>query len=112
MSDDVVTIVKIGAEGGSITLEGRRDAAHGWQFRLATNERAMWDMLGEKPSPQEEGPWVSSWKEALTLLERYPWPRLHPLVVHPEFREAVLTAIGKHAEGGPERVRLWRDELD
>ena len=29
----VETILKIGAEGGSITLQGQRDVAGEWQFR-------------------------------------------------------------------------------
>ena len=108
----IETIVEIGGEGGSITLEGRRDAAGGWQFRLATNESAMWAMLDEEPPPQEEPKWVSTWAEALTLLDRYPWPRLSPEAVHREFRDAVFAAIEAHERGGHGQVERWRDTLD
>ena len=67
VTDDGVTIVEIGGEGGSITLQGRQDADGHWQFRMATNEAALCDMLDEEPPPQEEAPWVSSFAEALTL---------------------------------------------
>ena len=110
--DQSKTIVEIGGEGGSIRLQGRRGAAGAWQFRLGTNEAALYDMLGEEPPPPKEVPWVSSWDEALALLDRYPWPLLYPLQVHAEFKEAVFAAIEAHERGGPGQVERWRDTLD
>ena len=73
------TIVEVGAEGGSISLQGRRDEQGEWRFRVITNEVALSDLIGEQPTPMENQPWVDSWDDALTLLGRFPWPRLHPI---------------------------------
>jgi hypothetical protein len=82
----VETILEVGAEGGSITLKGRRASMGGWQFRVITSESALWDMLDEEPpdSTTEGGtplgaPWIDSWRGALVDLGRYQWPRLRPL---------------------------------
>ena len=109
--DPIETIVEIGGEGGSITLEGHRDSHGQWQFRMATNEAALYDMLGEDPPPPVEAPWVSSWDEALALLDRYPWPLLSPEAVHPEFRDAVFAAVAAHRKGGPDAVERWKRSL-
>ena len=42
---------------------------------------------------QHESDVVDDWEGALCLLDRYPWHRLFPLLVHPEFKERVLQAI-------------------
>jgi hypothetical protein len=34
---------------------------------------------------------VNSWEAALRLIDRYPWHRLYPLTVHPEFCERGLS---------------------
>ena len=107
----IETVVEIGGEGGSITLEGRRDSHGRWQFRLATNEAALYDMLGEDSPPPVEAPWVSSWNEALALLDRYPWPLLSPEAVHPEFIDAVFAAVAAHRRGGPREVERWKRSL-
>lgn len=112
LSVPIETIVEIGGEGGSITLEGRRDVAGGWQFRLATNESAMWDMLGEEPPPHEEPQWVSTWADALALLDRYPWPLLEPVAVHPEFKAALFATVASHKRSGPQEVERWKRFLD
>ena len=44
-------------------------------------------------SPQLEC--VDSWDEGLRLLDRYPWARLHPMEVHPEFVERLRAAVAE-----------------
>ena len=107
---NVVTILTLGAEGGSITLEGQRDAAGAWRFRVATNEGGLGDLLDEELDEVRGGapPW-ESWEGALTQLDRYPWPRLEPIGIHAEFEEAILNAVAAHELGGPEQVRRWRE---
>jgi hypothetical protein len=36
---------------------------------------------------------VENWDEALQLMDRYPWARLHPVQVHPAFFERVRLAV-------------------
>jgi NAD-dependent deacetylase len=96
------TVVKVGAEGGSITLfrEGDGEA---WKFGMATNESAMYDMLSEEdlvglgPAAKESGS-VHSFAEALNLLDRYPWYRLLPLDVHPEYLDEVVRAVAERSD--------------
>ena len=44
-------------------------------------------------SPRLE--WVDSWEVGLGLMDRYPWVRLHPLVVHAEFVEPLRAAVAE-----------------
>jgi hypothetical protein len=104
------TILDVGAEGGSITLAGRRDERGAWQFRVATNKAALYDLLDEEPSAPVKTPWVS-WDAALALLGRYPWPRLSPIKLHAEFANAILEAVAASKDGGPLQVARWRDWL-
>ena len=49
------------------------------------------ELPGEPPLDSLE--WVDGWEAALGLLDRYPWARLHPVEVHPEFRERMRVAV-------------------
>lgn len=109
-SGQIETILELGAEGGSATLHRRRAAGGHWQFRVTTNEAALWDLLGEEAPPPEKLPWVSSWEDALARFDG--WPRLYPLVVHPEFKDAILAAVATHEKGGRDMVERWRETLD
>lgn len=89
-------IVEIGGEGGSITLWGARREEGAWAFRLVTDENGLVEMLGETPvSAQGDGRLVKTWRGALKLLARYPWKRLFPLYVHPDFTGLVATEISR-----------------
>lgn len=90
------TILEVGAEGGSISLVGRRQNAR-WEFRLKASEMALCNDSGLTAPPSA---WVPDWNSALAQLDRYPWPALHPLAVHPEFRglvgEALVSSTSRH----------------
>jgi hypothetical protein len=113
MSEDdsrrVETILVVGAEGGSITVEGQRDAASVWCFRVVTNESALGDLLGDELGATSS--W-ESWEAALAELNRYPWPRLWPIRVHADFAEAILNAVAANEHGGAGQVRRWRELLE
>ena len=93
-----VVVVEVGAEGGSVTLIGRPGAGSAWQFARMTVDQSEWllgevevELPGEPPLDSLE--WVDGWEAALGLLDRYPWARLHPVEVHPEFRERMRVAV-------------------
>ena len=91
--DEKQVIVEIGREGGSITLCGIR-STEGWRFRVERNQSALLAMLDEDDVIKlPEYPWVKAWRSALKQLDTYPWPRLYPMAVHPEFRDKVLRAL-------------------
>jgi hypothetical protein len=114
-ADGSVVILKAVAVGGSVTLVGRLAVAGEWQFARITVDQ-LEDLLGEAgvraPDPPEPRPleWVNGWDEAVSLLDRYPWARLHPVAAHPEFVERVRVAVDERLAGVPqgsdtERVR-------
>lgn len=85
-------VLRIAAEGGGLTLIRQRIDG-GWRFRRTTSDQSLWT-TGEAPSPlTRTSPWVATWDAAVQLLDRYPWVSLAPLVVHREYRAAVLQAV-------------------
>ena len=86
MTSDSVKILEILAEGGSLTLVGRQTNAV-WRYGLLKNELALTDEGGGLSETPAE-----TWEDALRLLERYPWRRLHTHYVHPDFAERVEAA--------------------
>lgn len=75
-------ILEVVAEGGSIVLYGLQ-ASDTWRFSL--------EFIRVEPDDGEA--LVDSWDGALTLLDRYPWPLLTPVRVHPDFRDRILVAV-------------------
>lgn len=105
-------ILKIGAEGGSITLFGRRLDEHLWIFSLQSSDCSDDEVLtadadsyaGQKTSE------VSSWAEAVNLLNRYPsWYLFYPLIIHPDFKEHIFDEVKKR--GGDDALRCWAEML-
>ena len=84
-------ILEVGAEGGSVTLYGIH-SHRGWVFTRHSIDQSAALSLGE-PVETSNSQTVASWAEALALLDSYPWHRLYPLQVHPEFRRAVFDAV-------------------
>jgi hypothetical protein len=113
-TDDII-IVHVGAEGGDVKLVGRRTMEGSWEFRQITND-SSWAMLEEEmdpnPPPEPTPIWVSTWGEAMALLDRYPWAQLYPLSVHAEFRADVLVEVTQRLLDGPvtrrdQRMAQW-----
>jgi dolichyl-phosphate-mannose--protein O-mannosyl transferase len=69
-------IVRLGGEGGAVTLYGRHSANNAWEFRRYSSD-SSWSMLDDEvdatPMPLVEPVWVSSWGDGITLLDKYRW---------------------------------------
>lgn len=109
-------ILEIGAEGGSLTIFGIRDPECGWRFINERNEAAMCGMLPEdEPGPEfyERSGYVPSLDEALDSLDRYPWHKLYPLRVHPDFRQKIFDVVVSRFEAEGEdrwnQLSKWRE---
>jgi hypothetical protein len=110
----VEVILDIGSEGGVLTIVGMR-GANGWHFRAMRDETALYDLLNEEDREglefRDASDWVDSFETALARLDRYPWHRLYPLRVHPDFRRQVWGAMQerfrKDGRGDRNRDR-WR----
>lgn len=101
-------IVEVGAEGGSITLYGVRTDT-GWRYQRNVVDQTLF-MLDEEEI-RHDSLFCSSWDEALSLLDKYPWHQLYPLQVHSEFQAAVLRAVQERFSGD-DRARhaeLWSE---
>jgi len=116
-ADGSVVIVQAGAEGGDVTLIGRTTDAGAWQFARVTDDQteALFGDSGVEitaPPPLKPDDWVDSWIDALRLMDRYKWARLHPLCVHPEFVERVRAAVEErladvHADSAERAREKW-----
>lgn len=109
-----VVVLKVGAVGGSVTLVGRPAVPGEWDFARITNDQTE-ALLGEtgdgvvRAPPLEILEWVASWEEGLQLMDRYPWVRLHPVAVHPEFVERVRVAVEERLTGAPQDPAVERE---
>ncbi len=92
-----IKILEIGAEGGCITIHGCKDKHGDWMFSRHSDERTL---IGALTDEEEEcmefesfSGAVKGWDAALKDIAIYPWTRLYPLYVHPEFTERVMSEV-------------------
>lgn len=100
-------ILQVGAEGGSVTLYGVR-TENGWRFLCNVVDQTP-RMLDEEEI-RRDSQFTSSWDQALALLDRYPWHRLFPIRVHPDFRQAVWSVVRTRyvGKGSEHELERWR----
>jgi len=120
-ADGSVVVLEVGAEGGSLTLIGRENDDGAWRFARITIDQTE-ALFGEVDVPTTAPDfatlvWVDGWEAGLALMDRYPWVRLSPQYVHPDFVERVRAAVEERLKDvdpdGAERVRgnwEWRFE--
>jgi hypothetical protein len=70
-------VLKVGADGGWLTLLRAQTTSKDWRFRVETNESALYDLLSEEDRREigeyfSQTGYVRSFQEALHLLDRYP----------------------------------------
>jgi len=103
-------ILKVGAEGGGINLYGRR-GERGWSF--SRNVIDQTPTLLDESAIEHTSKLVDTWPDALALIDKYPWHKLHPLTVHPEFRQKVLEAViarfSSKGDTGSDRLADWNE---
>ena len=109
-------IVRVGAEGGNVTLFGRKKPDQQWEFRRAINDSSLSMLYEEEDGPDSssqtlpEFVWTTSWVGAVALLDRYPWAQLVPLAVHVDFRADVLVEVTRRLLAGTSsRARTQMD---
>lgn len=111
---NVVPAFELGAEGGNVTLLARMNADGPWQYRVRVDESTLADLLpgefAEEDLVSESG-WVDSWHQALSLLDKYDWPRLGLLTVHPAFVARVIDAYESRSGANPLLNRKWGGAL-
>ena len=105
-------IIEVGAEGGRITLSGYETEQGEWHFFRETDESSFMSLMPKEdtdgPEFRTESETVSGWDEALNILNRYPWPCLYPLYVHPNFADVVMQELKRaSAEMGHIDFEEW-----
>lgn len=90
------TILEMGGEGGSITLYGIRTDA-GWLFSREVIDQTP--ELIDEDAIEHRSEVVNSWPAALNLMSSYPWRRLFPVKLHPEFKELIFAAVNSPSKG-------------
>lgn len=105
-------VLRVGADFGDVSLS-RVSTATGWSFTRHVCDQTP--LLIDEPSIEHESDVARTWDDALRLMDEYPWHRLSPRFVHPEFRQRVWTEISARALGGliPSwRVDDWRERCE
>jgi hypothetical protein len=104
-------ILEVGAEGGNITLYGVRDS-DGWRYSTSVLDQTPSLLPDEcdEPEIRKESEVVNSWEAALRLIDRYPWHKLFPLTVHPEFCEQVWAAVQNRFASDRRPAEYWQLE--
>lgn len=100
-------ILQVGAEGGSVALHRWETSPGNWTWAMETNEVALYDLLeGEDGFDSRHAvkhQYAHSFEDAIKLLDKYPWPKLYPMEVHPQFRDAILKAVLERDGSAAER---------
>ena len=106
-------VLQVGAEGGDLRIIRARDADDQWRFLVLRDETALEDLLDEEDREgllfRDKSGELISFNAALKILNRYPWHRLLPLKIHPEYTEAIMSEVSRR--GGAREERRWRSEL-
>ncbi|TLM69224.1 MAG: DUF262 domain-containing protein [Deltaproteobacteria bacterium] len=88
-------IFKVGAEGGAISVMGKRDAGGCWTFALVTDESTLGCLFDEFAGQDLRSSELSdSWEGILKMIDRYPWTKLYPLEpFHEDFKKLIWAAV-------------------
>ena len=104
-------VLKVGVEGGSLTVFGVDSGGGQWKFSVERDESTLASMLSEedlgglRPSDfRGKSKLLETLDDALRHMDRYPWHRFYPVRIHPDFLEQVLEAV--RLRGGD--VESWK----
>jgi hypothetical protein len=108
-------LLKIGAEGGFIAVYGGPPQDPQSRFRLAVIDQTPTFLSEEEGGAalRRDSGWLPTWADLITALNRYPWPNLHVVYVHPAARRLLWSALESYAaqSGPPARasaLERWR----
>ena len=121
-NSELNVVVKVGAEGGALTLYRRARPAGREAFFTELNQVALYEMMEDDGEPMPGEPFVlgrcvATLEEGLALLDESPeWVLLYPVEVDIELAPRVLAAVearlercGLSEEEKRRRWVRWRD---
>ena len=91
-------IIEIGAEGGSIKVLARTGADGKPEYCVMLRDQTFTFLAEDEAGNviKRNTEWTESWDDAVAALGRWPWPRLSPRYVDPEYRARVLAAAREY----------------
>jgi hypothetical protein len=95
-------ILEVGTSGGCVQLRGSHFADGSWTFFVDKNESAVFGLLQEDErnglKARDQSACVNSFEDALKLFDQYPWHRLFPIRIHPDFQDRVFQIVKQRKE--------------
>jgi hypothetical protein len=109
------TILRVGFEGGCMTIQGWQGDDGRGRFRFSADCSTFADLAPGEFTPDElrrNGEWTFEFERVLEELDRqHPWARLSPIQVHPEFSDRILEAVRSRLSTSGDR-RGYRSSLE
>jgi len=109
-------LVSIGAEGGAITLYGDLSDPGHPRYRVVLADGTLTFLEGEEGGTgiRKDSGWLSTWPEAIQVLDCYPWPHLACLHVDPTVASAIWNALENYIRRTERPIResalrRWRE---
>jgi hypothetical protein len=62
----------------------------GWEFACYTDDASLALLCNTAEPVKRFSEPTLDWSEAIALIDKYPWHKLHPIHVHPEFGKRVF----------------------
>jgi hypothetical protein len=93
-------IVEFEASGRRISLFGRMIEDNKWKFKFKTQEHVLEDTLDDEDNNllTSEIQSIGDWREAIKLMNIYPWKIMHPIKIHPMFKVFLWNKINYDKE--------------
>lgn len=98
-------VLQLMAEGGSLAVIAT--SSHPQKFCLWLDDISR-ELVEEGPAVNTRSPW-GTFEQAMERLETYPWRKLYPRYIAPEFLERILTEV-ERGDGPLSQDIMWRWE--
>ncbi len=109
-------LVSIGAEGGAIALYGDVSDSGPRRYRVVLADQTPIFLENEEGGAgiRKDSGWLSTWPEAMRVLDRYAWPHLACLHVDPTAANAIWNALEEYIRRSERPIResalrRWRE---
>lgn len=102
-------ILTLLAEGGSISVMGKKVPETGWTYAVILDEETL-SQLVDDVLPEETYSQIvtDSWESLLEMIDRYPWIKLYPKLIHDEFKKKILAAVLSRTSD-PWIIQKWNE---
>ena len=114
-----ITVLRVGGEGGDITLLGQDNGDDVWKYKLTTDETTLMGILSEEDAEGVDftstSPVAEDWESIIELLgKKYPhWMNMHPLECHSLFRKKVWRLLSERNKTSKTRnTKKWLEVLN